>query len=60
MDKLIEAAKKAIKEHPSFSNQIIELYEMAKTEIEAGESPDNELSLFENSINELLKQKSNE
>lgn len=60
MKELIKATKEAISEHPSLKDQITDLFELAMGEIEDGESPDNELSLFLNSVDELIEDENDE
>lgn len=55
----LEKFKKYIKEqivkYPSLKEEIVELYDLAIMEIEEGSSIDNEISLCEDSIKELIK-----
>ncbi len=54
----LQEFKKYIQEqivkYPSLKQQIIELYELAITEIEDGNSVDNEIYLCEEGIKELI------
>ena len=51
--KLLEAAQKAIAEQPDNRSEIIDLYRLAISEMEEGESAAHEYELFMDSINEL-------
>ena len=57
-NELINSARilrdKTIDEHPELKNEVLDLFSLMLTEISDGESTVNEVSLFENSIQELL------
>jgi hypothetical protein len=54
MEELRKARDTAIEKHPQHKEEIEGLYELALTEIESGESPQNELSLFVEAINQYV------
>lgn len=54
MTELKKQYEHLIKVHPEHIVQIANLYKLALDEIEAGESPDNELTLFINSVEQLV------
>ena len=52
---LIDYAQRMAKKHPKLKSEIRELLHMAKDEIEAGESIENECHLAERDIKELVE-----
>lgn len=56
MKELKQFVKDFILEHPEHYNDAWELYQLCLDEIEQGGSPDNEISLCEESINQLLEE----
>jgi hypothetical protein len=46
--------ERAVREFPAFSNQILELYQLALDEIEQGMSTENEIRLCINTIDQLI------
>lgn len=51
-----ELRNKVVLNHPDLSDEVSELFSLMLTEISDGESTDNEVSLFINSVEELLEE----
>lgn len=49
--------KEQIAQHPEHKEEMLDLYSLCIDEIEAGESPANEINLCINSIQELVEEK---
>jgi hypothetical protein len=58
MEKLKEFIQQSIKENPDYAEEITDLFELCKDEIESGESKENEIQLCYSSIYELLEKHS--
>lgn len=56
MKKLKEFIKDFIIKHPEHKGEALDLFQLCLDEIEQGGSPDNEISLCEESINQLLEE----
>lgn len=55
LEQLREYRNKAIKDHPEYADDIHAFYTLAVSEIEDGESPQNEYELFVDSIRDLIE-----
>lgn len=56
MKRLEEYYKKMINQYPHLKGDIDDYYQLALDEIESGESPDNEFSLFQNEVQNLIEE----
>ena len=56
MKQLIEFAKEFIQKHPQHKEEVIDLVQLCKDEIEEGGSPQHEMSLCIESIKQLLEE----
>jgi hypothetical protein len=53
---LIDYANGKINQYPQLAGKIKELFYLAKDEIDAGESFDNEVELFQRDVEQLIKE----
>lgn len=53
---LLSWARVQVFEHPSLQEEIMDFVQLAIDEIDNGESPQNEIDLCVNSINELIEE----
>ena len=54
MKRLKEYYERIIKEYPQHKEEIDDFYNLAVTEIESGESPDNEFELFASEVEYII------
>jgi len=47
-------ANEFVKEHPEHNDEVLDLFDLMKDEIEAGESQENEIQLFIGACKDLL------
>ncbi|MDF7827049.1 hypothetical protein P4B35_23705 [Pontiellaceae bacterium B12227] len=57
-EELLQEARKAVAERPDLRSEIIDLFNLAVSEIEGGGSEAHEYELFMSSIEEIRKEKS--
>jgi hypothetical protein len=55
MSNIIQYATDMILKYPTLKDMIIDLYELCMTEIEEGGSVENEFSLFQRDVDELIE-----
>lgn len=55
-EQLKQWIKEKITKHPEHKSEILDLYMLCIEEIEQGESPDNEIYLCTDSINQLIEE----
>ena len=55
MNELINFANGFIRDNPQFKSEVHDLVQLCRDEIEEGGSPDNEIYLCRESINQLLE-----
>lgn len=55
MSNIKEYATNMILKYPTLKDMIIDLYELCMTEIEEGGSVENEFSLFQRDVDELIE-----
>jgi hypothetical protein len=55
MTNIKEYATNMILKYPTLKDMIIDLYELCMTEIEEGGSVENEFSLFQRDVNDLIE-----
>ena len=60
MHQLIRRIKEVGAQYPTLQNELQDLYELAISEIQCGESEENEINLCYNSIEELIEEHINE
>ena len=56
MTNIKQYATDMILKYPTLKDMIIDLYELCMTEIEEGGSMENEFSLFQRDVNELIEE----
>lgn len=56
MSNIKEYATNMILKYPTLKDMIIDLYELCMTEIEEGGSVENEFSLFQRDVDELIEE----
>ena len=56
LEYLKEYCKSVIEEYPQLTEEVLDLFVLAKDEIEAGESESNEVHLAVSSIEDLIKE----
>lgn len=54
MKELVLELRATIEKYPQLKGQIVDLFQLCKDEIEAGESTENEISLCRGSVKELV------
>jgi len=55
MENLRKFVKEKKEQHPDLKDEIQDLFQLCEDEIEAGESPDNEIYLCQDSIEQLIE-----